>query len=189
MTNTGKQCDGPLLPAASLPRRQGPPLPLCWSCSWTPSRSQLQPYLKQQPGRLSRRSVALTLSWGSWKATKCRGSWASRAYKEKFFFSLNAFKLSHLKPLSVINKLIQWCLCQSFGRLPWGNNGPDMWVTSLAHVFKYLLWRAARVMRAKKRCWWSRAVMERQKNLWINFLAQNKRTCLLHFPFRPREKN
>ena len=40
---------------------------------------------------------------------------------------------------------------------------------------KYLSWRTARVMRAKKRCWWSRAAMERQKNLRINFLAQNKK--------------
>lgn len=36
------ECDGRLLPVASLPHLQGPPLPRCWSCSWTPNRLQLQ---------------------------------------------------------------------------------------------------------------------------------------------------
>ena len=131
----------------------------------------------------SLRLVVSHWSRGSWKATKCSGSWASGVLKEKLFFSLNVFKLPHLKPLSVINKLIQNDVYAS--PLEGCLEGIRYWHMSdqpCMHI-KYLSWRTARVMRAKKRCWWSRSAMRRQKNLRISFLAQNKSTCLLHFSF------
>ena len=119
MTNTGKSVMGD--PCLLLPCPAGKAHP--YLCAGAALEHRADPSfslnLKQQPGRLSEISGSHSGPGGLGRLPNAEGPELRELIKKKFFFSLNAFKLSHLKPLSVINKLIRNDVYASpFGRLP-----------------------------------------------------------------------